>query len=214
LRSDLGILIQTYDNAGTITKELSELSVKINNGKGALTKLLTDEKFANRIDESVQNLKTTSAGFVTFTNKMNDKDGNFSKLMTDPYYTNSIKKSLSGLETSVSDINVFTTKLNQGNGILPKLISDEKLANTLDSTMTNLQTGSEKLLEIEEAAKHNFLLRGFFKNKKRQRRRKKSSWSKLKANDFPANMQVKIKVDILPMMNGYERLRTWICATI
>lgn len=165
-------LKKTIDNAEVLTKELSEFSYKINNGKGALSKVLTDENFAQSIDVTMKNLKDSSTEFALFTKKINDKNGNFSKLMTDPYYTNSIKKTLSGFENSVADLNDFTTKLNNGKGILPQLISDERLANSLDSTLTNLQTGSEKLIEIEEAAKHNFLLRGFFRKKKKQEEKK------------------------------------------
>ncbi|MEO6175806.1 MAG: MlaD family protein [Flavobacterium circumlabens] len=161
-------LKKSIDNAEIITKELSEFSYKINNGKGALSKVLTDENFAKSIDVTMNNLKASSNEFAVFTKKINDKDGTLSKLMTDPYYANSIKRSLSGFESSVSDLNVFTAKLNTGKGILPKLINNERLANSLDSTLTNLQTGSENLIEIEQAAKQNFLLRGYFKKKKKQ----------------------------------------------
>ncbi|MDA6071585.1 MlaD family protein [Flavobacterium sp. AC] len=165
-------LKKSVDNAQIITKQLSEFSYKINNGKGALSKVLTDENFANSIDVTMKNLKESSNEFAVFTKKINDKDGTLSKLMTDPYYANSIKKTLSGFEKSVSDLNVFTSKLNTGKGILPKLISDEKLSNSLDSTLTNLQTGSKNLIEIELAAKQNFLLRGYFKKKKKQEAKK------------------------------------------
>jgi phospholipid/cholesterol/gamma-HCH transport system substrate-binding protein len=165
-------LKKSVDNAQIITKQLSEFSYKINNGKGALSKVLTDENFANSIDVTMENLKESSNEFAVFTKKINDKDATLSKLMTDPYYVNSIKKTLSGFEKSVSDLNVFTAKLNTGKGILPKLISDEKLAGSLDSTLTNLQTGSKNLIEIEQAAKQNFLLRGYFKKKKKQEAKK------------------------------------------
>ncbi|SHL36726.1 MlaD family protein [Flavobacterium chilense] len=161
-------LKKSVDNAQIITKQLSEFSYKINNGKGALSKVLTDENFANSIDLTMKNLKESSNEFAVFTKKINDKDGTLSKLMTDPYYANSVKKTLSGFEKSVTDLNVFTSKLNTGKGILPKLISDEKLSNSLDSTLTNLQTASKNLIEIEQAAKQNFLLRGYFKKKKKQ----------------------------------------------
>ncbi|WP_291143464.1 MlaD family protein [Flavobacterium sp. UBA7680] len=171
-------LKKSIDNAEIITRELSEFSYKINNGKGALSKVLTDENFAKSIDVTMNNLKASSNEFAVFTKKINDKDGTLSKLMTDPYYANSIKKSLSGFESSVSDLNVFTAKLNTGKGILPKLINNERLANSLDSTLTNLQTGSENLIEIEQAAKQNFLLRGYFKKKKKQEAKKASELQK------------------------------------
>jgi phospholipid/cholesterol/gamma-HCH transport system substrate-binding protein len=37
------------DNASIITNELAEFTYKMNNGNGALSKLITDEKFANSL---------------------------------------------------------------------------------------------------------------------------------------------------------------------
>ncbi|WP_051219123.1 MlaD family protein [Flavobacterium frigidarium] len=160
-------LKKSIDNAEIITKELSEFSYKINNGRGALSKVLTDEEFSKSIDRTLQNLETGTDEFVVFTKKMNDKNGSLSKVMTDPVYARSLKKTLSKFEKSAADINVFTAKLKNDKGIVSKLLSDEKMANDLDSIVTNTRTATEKLNELEEAAKHNFLLRGFFRKKEK-----------------------------------------------
>ena len=68
------------------------------------------------------------------------------------------------------------TKVNQGHGTLGKLVNSEKLSNDLEQTMANAKktartadAAAEGLKENMEAAKHNFLLRGFFKKKEKQR---------------------------------------------
>lgn len=56
-------------------------------------------------------------------------------------------------------------KVNSGNGTLGRLIQDTAIANNLSQTMVNIKRSSKGLDENMEAAKHNFLLRGYFKDK-------------------------------------------------
>jgi phospholipid/cholesterol/gamma-HCH transport system substrate-binding protein len=165
-------LQKSMDNAQIITLQLSEFSLKINKGKGALNKVLTDEEFANQIDQTMKNLKISSDEFAVFSKNMNNKNGTLSQLMTNPEYAVSIKKSLTNLEKSTHEIDVFSKKINSNSGILSKLVDDERLARSLDSSLTNIEKGSKNLLEIEEAAKHNFLLRGFFRKKAKAEKKK------------------------------------------
>jgi phospholipid/cholesterol/gamma-HCH transport system substrate-binding protein len=77
----------------------------------------------------------------------------------------------------------FTYDMNNGNGTLSRLMTDEKLANSLDKTMSNLQKSTKGLNENMEAAKHNFLLRGYFKKKEKEAAKKKEALEKAKQEE-------------------------------
>lgn len=84
----------------------------------------------------------------------------------------SLKTSIDNASIITNELAQFTYKMNHGNGALSKLITDEKFANSLTKTLTNLQTGSKGLSENMEAAKHNFLLKGYFNKKKKAEEKK------------------------------------------
>jgi phospholipid/cholesterol/gamma-HCH transport system substrate-binding protein len=87
---------------------------------------------------------------------------------------------LAGLKTSADNAAIITQqlaevayKVNHGRGIISRLLGDSSLGNNLNATMVNLKKGSAGLNENMEAAKHNFLLKGYFKNKKKEDDKKK-----------------------------------------
>ena len=65
------------------------------------------------------------------------------------------------------------TKINSGDGTLGKLIQDTTIAGNLNQTIVNLKKSSKGLNENMEAAKHNFLFKGYF-NKKAKAAAKKA----------------------------------------
>jgi phospholipid/cholesterol/gamma-HCH transport system substrate-binding protein len=86
---------------------------------------------------------------------------------------------MAGLKTSADNAAIITQqlaevayKVNHGRGIISRLLGDTSLGNNLNATMVNLKKGSAGLNENMEAAKHNFLLKGYFKKKKKEEEKK------------------------------------------
>jgi phospholipid/cholesterol/gamma-HCH transport system substrate-binding protein len=59
------------------------------------------------------------------------------------------------------------TKVNSGTGTLGRLLRDSTIARNLNQTMVNLKNSSKGLDENMNAAKENFLLKGYFKRKEK-----------------------------------------------
>jgi phospholipid/cholesterol/gamma-HCH transport system substrate-binding protein len=130
----------TVDNAAIITGQLAQFSYKMNNGNGALSKLISDQGFSNSLKSTLANLQTSS--------------GQFAK---------------------------FTTTMNNGK---------------LDSTMANLQSGTKGLSDNMQAAQHSFLLKGFFKKKKKAEEKKQADLNKqedVKKKDTGTNSVLKTR---------------------
>jgi len=70
--------------------------------------------------------------------------------------------------------------INQGQGTLGMLIQDTTIAENINNTIINLKKSSKGLNQNMEAAKSNFLLRGFFKKKEREAAKAKEAEEKKK----------------------------------
>ena len=90
----------------------------------------------------------------------------------------SMKKTIDNASIISEQLAQFSTKMNSGNGAISKIMTDEKFGKSLDATMTNLQKSTKGLDENMEAAKSNFLLKGYYKKKKRAAEKKIESAKK------------------------------------
>ena len=126
---------------------------------------------------SLDNAGVITGQLASFTYKMNNSNGALSRLIYDEGFSNSLKSTLSNLETSTNEFAKFASNMNNEDGALAKL-NDPEFGEKLDSTMSNLQSGTKGLSENMEAAKSNFLLRGYFKKKKKAEEKKQAELKK------------------------------------
>ena len=84
----------------------------------------------------------------------------------------SLKTSADNAAVITSNLADISNRINHGQGALGKLLRDTSLSSNISTTMKNLKTSTQKLDENMEAAKHNFLLRGFFKKKEKEKQKK------------------------------------------
>ncbi|MDP2890356.1 MAG: MCE family protein, partial [Bacteroidota bacterium] len=94
----------------------------------------------------------------------------------EPVETDAIMESVqitaANAEVITEQLAEIMLKINEGEGTLGRLIQDTTIARNIDQTILNLKKSSKGLDENMEAAKHNFLLKGFFNKKKREAERK------------------------------------------
>lgn len=106
------------------------------------------------------------------------KDGQ-SLVSSEPVETDAIIVSLEETAMNAEIISMelaeIVQSINNGKGTLGRLIKDTTIAENLSKTMENLESSSEGLDENMDAAKESFLLRGYFKRKKRDARKRKEA---------------------------------------
>lgn len=155
-------LKESSDNASDITKDLSEITSKVNLGQGTLGQLVNNDTLYRSID-------TTFRSFANYSGQLNMVFGKV---------TNTVDNVSGDLDLLTKQINKITVdigeivrKMNSSESIVGTLLTDTAFANNLKSLMKNanlttqnLETGSFSFAQNMEALKHNFLFKGYFED--------------------------------------------------
>jgi phospholipid/cholesterol/gamma-HCH transport system substrate-binding protein len=72
---------------------------------------------------------------------------------------------LASLKVTANQLAEIMVKVNSGNGTLGRLIQDSTIAENINQTIVNLKSSSKGLNENMNAAKENFLFKGYFNRK-------------------------------------------------
>ncbi|MDB5155889.1 MAG: transporter permease [Mucilaginibacter sp.] len=175
----LKVLQQNNQNLLSITGDFKMLSRKILQGKGTVGTLMADSTVGIQFRNAMSNFEKASANAAQlsaqlerFSVKMNTKGGLADKLLTDTTtfasikaVTNQLKQAAANTTEITNTLKTTTDKFNRTDNTVGILLNDPKAAAQVQSTIQNLQQSSIKLNEDLEAAQHNFLLKGFFKDR-------------------------------------------------
>jgi phospholipid/cholesterol/gamma-HCH transport system substrate-binding protein len=182
----INTLQENNKNLFSITSDLKIITGKIAKGEGTMGKLMDDEAVYNHLEaasQSLQNAAGQAQKLIASLNKFSEglnKEGTLAhQLTTDTTVFNSMKSSVVRLQQMADTAHVFITNLKEASSnpqtSIGVLFHDEEAGAHLKQTIINLESSSQKLDEDLEAAKHNFLLRGYFKKKDREKKKEADS---------------------------------------
>lgn len=184
----MATLQENNRNLLAITTDFKTISKNIANGKGTVGKLLKDESLYNSLDVTLASLQKSSAhaekltaAISDYSAKLNREGSLANDLVTDTTVFKNVQASVrqlkqltataadaaENLKTASSNITNATSKLDNKNSPVGVLLYDEASAAHLKATLRNLDSSSEKLDEDLRAVQDNFLLRRYFKKKKK-----------------------------------------------
>ena len=96
---------KSIDNVALISDNLAQFSYKVNNGDGALSKMISDEQFSSTLQSTLVNLQNSSNEFAKFTESMNSGKGALSKLVTDEKFGKTLDSTMMNLKTGTKGLN-------------------------------------------------------------------------------------------------------------
>ncbi|MBC7439855.1 MAG: MCE family protein [Flavobacterium sp.] len=162
-----GISIGTVDNVAIINDSTVKVEMLI---KKDVQKFIKTDTKASVGSEGIIGDKIVVLSQGNVSNKI-VKEGQMIA-SSEPIETDAIMKSVKitadNAAVATAEIATLLQKINKGEGTLGRLIQDKTMAENIDKTIVNLKKSSKGLSENMEAAKSNFLLRGYFRKKEKK----------------------------------------------
>lgn len=174
---------ENNDNLLHITANFKTISSELAAGKGTIGKLLKDESLVRELQATLALLKGATdkaddmlADVEAYTARLQTKGTLSHSLVTDTVVFSRLRTAAVQIDqvahnanTLVGDLKAVSSNLGSTGNTVGMLLNDAATAKEIRETIRNLQSSTEKLDENMEALQHNFLLRGYFRKKARNR---------------------------------------------
>lgn len=178
----LKTLSVSNENVSALSRNLVDITDRINTGQGTVGMLIKDERFAENLQQILANLIQASEGAAaTMTelkstvSKISHGPGIIGFLAEDTMTVKQVRHTIQNLQSSsqeiahiTHDIHLMVQRVEEGKGTAGLLISDSLMADEVQQRLDEIQTGIGLFNENMEALKHNFLLRRYFRKQKKQ----------------------------------------------
>lgn len=155
-------LNESTKDAQVITRNLSDILSKVNNGEGTIGKLINNSDIFDDLDSLMNSFSGSSA-------KINSILGNAS--ISVGIVTKGIENLQGSIDTIVRNVSDITKKINSSQSLVGTLLTDTVFANNIKTAMSNtnqatanLELGSFSFYQNMEALKHNFFFKGYFED--------------------------------------------------
>ena len=131
-------------NTAVITRNIADITEKINRGEGAFGKIFADESLAINLSKIAERTSVLTDNFADITNKISKEEGTIGMLLSDTTLANKIYVAGENLEKSTKNLATITDQINKGKGLLGELLSDTVFTTGLGRTGKNLDYTTEK----------------------------------------------------------------------
>lgn len=146
-----------------LTKEFSEVLVKVNRGEGTMGKLVNDDQL---YFEAVNIVQSADTALIVMVDRLEKMSGFIIGLGT------GIEDIVGNVDSAATDLRDLIAKIEGGEGALGALIADESVYDSIKTVVHNLtrttvaaKLGTEAFAENMEALKHNWLFKKYFEDR-------------------------------------------------
>jgi phospholipid/cholesterol/gamma-HCH transport system substrate-binding protein len=167
-----GITVGTVDNINIINDSTVQVDLLVNK---SVQQFIKEDCQATIGSEGIigdRIVVITQGGFDSPIVKNGQHIGSKEPVETDAIMA-SLQVTAENAEIITDQLAEIMIKVNSGRGTLGKLIQDSTIARNIDQTIINLKNSSKGLDENMNAAKENFLLKGYFNRKEKAAAKKK-----------------------------------------
>ena len=131
-------------NTAIITKNIAEITEKINQGEGAFGKIFADESFATDLSSIAEKTALLTKNFAEITDKISKEKGTVGMLLSDTTLAKKIFEAGENLQKSTRNLVEITDQVNNGQGLFGEIFTDTAFTSGLSRAGRNLDYTTEK----------------------------------------------------------------------